>query len=237
MRYRSTNVCVLADKDNTLSQLQTKNLNQRRKQKGATLIVSLVLLSLITLFGLATMQSSNLQLKMTATTKERNLMLAASEAAISQAENELAASQPGYSRLSDVCGVGDECFENTCSGGNCFDGLFEASMKKSECTVAEEANATQRLNFWEDTSIWDDPGRHYDFALLDNIDNGPDFDVKYIIEFLCYVDAGGGGGLRVFGPGGDESLGAPLFRITTKAESESSKLRVMMQSTYVVIDS
>ncbi|MFG6207135.1 pilus assembly PilX family protein [Pseudomonas retamae] len=58
------------------------SLHQRRAQRGMVLLVSLVFLLLLTLIGLSSMQSANLQEKMAGSVSLRNQSFQAAEAAL-----------------------------------------------------------------------------------------------------------------------------------------------------------
>ena len=58
------------------------SLHQRQKQRGMVLLVSLVFLLLLTLIGLSSMQSANLQEKMAGSVSLRNQSFQAAEAAL-----------------------------------------------------------------------------------------------------------------------------------------------------------
>ena len=55
-------------------------------QRGATLIIALIFLLLMTLIGVTSMQSTTLQERMAGNTRDRNLALQAAEAALRQGE-------------------------------------------------------------------------------------------------------------------------------------------------------
>ncbi|MFA7387768.1 MAG: PilX N-terminal domain-containing pilus assembly protein [Thiohalobacteraceae bacterium] len=59
-------------------------------QRGATLIIALIFLLLMTLIGVTSMQSTTLQERMAGNTRDRNLALQAAEAGLREGENWLA---------------------------------------------------------------------------------------------------------------------------------------------------
>lgn len=203
-------------------------------QKGATLVVALVLLAAITIIGVSNMQSSSLQMKMVTSTTDRNRAFILAEGALTEAENLL---ENGFfdndDLFTDTCT--DKCFTRTCADGLCFDGIYQSADSRFDCQVAPNATVNVRVRFWRDDTVIDDNGNSVALAVWDNARyrevsiNG--VDVKYIYEFLCFVDDGSGS----FGSdslGMDESAGVPLFRITVLAGDDSDLAPVMLQTTY-----
>ena len=73
----------------------TATRSRRRQQRGISLIVSLVLLVVVTLVGLASMRGVSLQARMSATTHDRSLAFQAAEAALREAEARTATAVAG----------------------------------------------------------------------------------------------------------------------------------------------
>lgn len=201
----------------------------RHGQTGAALIVSLIILAVVTILGITSMQSSNTELKLTASMRDRGVAFEAAEAALAIVEENLANDPPLVETLYSTC-VGAACFNSTCEGGLCFDGHYELSPTgEYSCKVQEAGKATARVDFWSDASVdvWKNANRHKTLSI-----NSVKTDVKYIVEFLCYIAR-------------DESVtfdeinydnGAPLFRITALAEGNGDRATVALQSTYKVLN-
>ena len=86
------------------------SLQQRQAQRGMVLLVSLVFLLLLTLIGLSSMQSANLQEKMAGSVSLRNQSFQAAEAALRVGES--AVQLDSYSLAvcrSEERRVGKEC--------------------------------------------------------------------------------------------------------------------------------
>ncbi|MCW0923453.1 PilX N-terminal domain-containing pilus assembly protein [Pseudomonas sp. RG1] len=81
------------------------SLQQRQAQRGMVLLVSLVFLLLLTLIGLSSMQSANLQEKMAGSVSLRNQSFQAAEAALRVGES--AVQLDSYSLA--VCGGASQC--------------------------------------------------------------------------------------------------------------------------------
>lgn len=215
-----------------MSQMRFYELSTKRhRQSGTALIVSLIILAVVTLLGVTSMQSSNTELKLAASQRDRGVAFEAAEAALAMVEKNLADNPPLREKLYSNC-VGTGCYSQTCEGGLCFDGDYLSSYMEYECQVADYANTSRRINFWSDPvlKIWQDDRRHLSMA-IDSLKT----DVKYIIEFLCYVDRDKD---TTFDPTNDKTWdnGAPLFRITALAEGNGGRASVALQSTYKVLN-
>ena len=81
------------------------SLQQRQTQRGMVLLVSLVFLLLLTLVGLSSMQSANLQEKMAGSVSLRNQSFQTAEAALRIGES--AVQQDGYALA--VCASATQC--------------------------------------------------------------------------------------------------------------------------------
>jgi len=79
------------------------SFSHSRQQSGATLIIVLILLILITLFGMASVRSSLLQERMVSGTISNNLGFQAAEAGLRQAEVELAKAEPKFPDAPNTC--------------------------------------------------------------------------------------------------------------------------------------
>ncbi|MDO6424685.1 pilus assembly PilX family protein [Saccharophagus degradans] len=194
-------------------------------QGGAALIVALVLLAAISLIGVANMQSSTLEVRMAASTLDREKAFAIVDSGLREAERKLSNSMnlKLADLQSDVCTT--KCFTADCPNGLCFDGVYDTSKTRIECEVAPDADSVERLKFWEQASVWNTSSKHDVVQVKGQI-------VKYIYEFLCFVPSGSG-------PFNGDSLaqansGEPLFRITAYSESDGDRAPVMLQSTVVI---
>jgi type IV pilus assembly protein PilX len=201
-------------------------------QTGSVLVVSLILLLVITILGLANIRTATMEMRMSTSAKDRNLAFQAAEAALTTVEKNLSLNPPLREDVSNSC-VGTTCFTSTCeNNGLCFDGLFDTTDitldEDIECKVAPNAGTATRVNFWSDTGIdvWDDTDDKHSTILFSGVKNNK---VKYITEFLCFVAPTG-----VVFNAGNPNNGEPLFRITAFAEGQSGA-QVMLQSTYLAI--
>lgn len=206
-------------------------------QHGSALIISLVVLLIVTVFGLAAMQSSILQVKLSTSTKERNRVFAGAETALRVAEIRLEQKTPTFDDLHNLC-TGDTCFNSDCPEGRCFAGEYELTdTKKIDCEAVADGDTVEKLHIWERHAskdpaqaakeFWEDDAKTSELTVA-----GLDAPVKYIIEFVCYVDSGAGDGTVSFDRDND-GLGLPLYRITSLAQSNTGGSKVMLQSTFM----
>lgn len=201
-----------------------------RNQNGAALIISLIILSIVTLMGVSSMQSSNTELKMAASMRDRGVAFEAAEAALAIIEENLANSPPSRLDLLSNC-TGATCYNATCTNGLCFDGDYLLSYSEYECQVSDYADKSQRVEFWSDSTlkVWSNTGRHKTVS-VDNLTSP----VKYITEFLCFVARDQDTPFSA--AAGENNNGAPLFRITVMAQGNGNRAAVALQSTYKVLN-
>jgi len=204
---------------------QSASLNHLNRQKGAVLIFSMVILLIMTLIGTANMQSSGFQQKMASNARARQEAFEVAESTLRFAEEQFLASyNPNKSEqvLLFNCSDGNPtCFERTCAGGLCFEGVIDNTSRPA-CSVQE---STAYL----DENIWDQDARHKKaVGLLGGRRNDYLTEPKYIIEFLCYVKKS-----STLLCNSNNSC-APYFRVTTLVESRGVASRVMLSSTFRV---
>lgn len=199
-------------------------------QSGTALIVSLIILAVVTLLGITSMQSSNTELKLAASMRDRGVAFEAAEAAIAIVEKNLADDPPSRMDLLSTCS-GSNCYNKTCQNGLCFDGDYLLSYSEYECQVADYAETTRRVNFWSDTTlnVWNTANRHKTIK-VDSLKT----DVKYIVEFLCFVARDQETPFTELA--NENNNGAPLFRVTVLADGNGGRASVALQSTYKVLN-
>lgn len=86
-----------------------------KQQKGAVLVVSLIMLLIMTLIGLSSMRTTILEEKMAGNYRDRNIAFQAAEAALLDAEADVVCN--GCTRASPISGLDN--FDATCTGGTC----------------------------------------------------------------------------------------------------------------------
>lgn len=208
-------------------------------QRGATLIVSLVILAVITIIGLASMRSSNLELRMAASARDRAVAFQAAESALAQVEAMLA--QQTFPVTSFTPGCNDPiCFTPTCQNGFCFSGDFSNAITRDECSLANPTAGAQVTQHWQNDVLWnldgnpdsaDVPGfvEVLTNSATDEDDNFTPMDVRFMVEFMCFVpkdeDA-------ITDEQHSRNSGVPLFQVTVRADGEAGRSTVMLQSVF-----
>lgn len=184
-----------------------------RRQGGASLIIGLLVLIILTFLGLAAMQSSVLQERMTGNLQDHTLAREAAEAALRNAEAEIFRGD----RISGATGFASDC--NATS-----------PTLRGLCTPASAGSPV-----WEDSTIvdWSDSASPQPYMLYGSVVSATTWpnvatQPRYIIEVMP--------NLR------DRSLGAPSYnengsnmyqyRITAVGYGASATTRVTLQSIY-----
>lgn len=201
-------------------------------QQGVVLIVCLVLLALVTILGLSTMSGSGLELKMSSGFRDRAVAFEVAEETLRVAETWLDETNLQDDNYYATC-TGSDCFTSDCTNGLCvfYDPAdpFETGIARVDCgakldppdnPVWKWTAASGESDVWADNS-----GKH---EVHTAAQPGVDFESRYIIEFMCYVD-------RVDGTpctSGNESACAPQFRVTALARGPSNSSAVILQSMY-----
>lgn len=192
-------------------------------QRGATLLISLILLLLFTIIGMASVNNIGFNQKMSSNYRDADLTFHAAEAVLREGEGYVDTIAPGVYpyHFEPVCDEGD-CFTADCGGGRCFSGTYSDGVL---CDRVEPAPPyAEQDDIWSSstssrTSELDFPG------LLER--------PKYFIEFMCYVSRDENASLSpdYDYPSGEWSY---LFRVTSYAQGANGNSRVMLQSTYKV---
>lgn len=198
-------------------------IQHKNKQTGATLIVCLIILAVMTVLGLSSIRSSNLELKMSASQRDHSIAFQAAESALKTIERQLALNPFSLDRHLRGC-TGNNCFSSDCSNGLCFDGDFEAGqgLVLASCNMANPDTSVVK-QFWQDANMWN-AAQNIQVPKASNPNE--DQDIQYLIEFMCFVPR-------------DDLLGEdandptlPLYRITVRAEGEANRSNVTLQSVF-----
>ncbi|MBC6905561.1 hypothetical protein DWB84_08850 [Saccharophagus sp. K07] len=208
--------------------MDKKNYKKLTCQKGATLIVSLVILAVVTLLGVASMRSSNLELRMAASARDRAVAFQRAEAALLMVERQLIDSPYPIRSFDSNCNDGN-CFNSDCNGGLCFFGEFDSLGSRKQCRLAPIGGAEEPD--WMNDVFWKQSSKYLEVT-LPGVGN-EQHSVKYVIEFLCFAPSGGRslyGGAGGVVTEGDSDV--PLYRITARASGDAGRSSVMLQSIF-----
>ncbi len=177
-------------------------------QRGAVLVVSLLILLVMTLIGVAGIGTSSLEEKMAANHRDRELAFQAAEYALREGERF----------------VQESTLDGTNFDASCTNGLCLVAGCTADLDTCERPSGT--VEVWRDTTldVWDTGSRHKTYQHTNTDIRTPP---KYIIEWMDYVPPEGTTPPYSAGPGDPI-----MFRITALGTGGSSNARVMLQSTY-----
>ena len=197
-------------------------------QNGAALLMSLIILAVISVMGIANIESSSLEMKLVNSQRERNIKFAVAESALNTAEEYLETTiNPKMADFyTDSCS-GSDCFESACNDGTCFQGVFEAGDSRYGCEVFD--TRTTRTTYWEDQSLWETKAIDLGNVTIDGIEMTRNF----IVEFLCFVDTPDDG--AVFSSA-EPNAGEPLFRVTVLVDDDGNRATAVMLQSTVMLD-
>ncbi|UYM15313.1 pilus assembly PilX family protein [Endozoicomonas euniceicola] len=179
---------------------------QSEKEQGSVLLVSLVLLLILTVAGMASIRVTSLEEKMTGNYRNEQLAFHSAEVGVLEAESYVANTL-----------LNSSDFSANCDNGLCFDGTAHAEPGTCSATVSSP---------WEEQALWSNTGRYRTTTV---VLNGVATQAKYIVEFRCYLPR------EIDGPDADPTVydnWAEFYRITVLATGGSGDARVMLQTTY-----
>lgn len=159
-----------------------------QKQQGLALPLTLILLLVMTMIGIATLRSTTMEENMTANSRLRQVAFNAAETTLREAET-VVENLTGQSKRALFFGVGltrpIDTQVNT--GDTCTDGYCTAAQFTSPLSADPEGER------WEDPvlDVWNNADRHIEYSNFADTDldlNGVIEAPKYIIEFLGNYD-------------------------------------------------
>lgn len=188
----------------------TINMHQ---QQGVVLVIALVLLLTLTLVAVGSMSTSNLEQKMSANMRDRQVAFQAAEAALRRGEREL---------LQDTY---IETWFNTSCTGTSPDGRGGLCLcTKTNCPATA---------YWTNNSIWSGSPTPNTFRAYDSDQLGTQ-PAKYIIEYRGRVC---GYGEILDGSCNESTSNQIMYRITAIGYGQSTGAKVMLQSTFLKVES
>ena len=192
------------------------------RQKGNVLVVTLILLLVFTVLGVASIGDVSLNQRISANYRDKNISFQAAEAVLKEAEEvavDLGAVH-AWENFDANCN-GDDCFTPTCNGGLCFNGTYPLA---NDC-----ASNPPSTPLWMDPDTWDSAGAAAESTLDFKLSDTP----KYIIEFMCFIpsDPVNTPNPTSNYPGAEWSF---MYRITAYSKGEGSGSISLVQSTFKV---
>lgn len=178
-----------------------------KKQTGAALMVSLVILLIMTMIGLAAMRTSSMAEKMAANTMDVEIAFQAAEIALRDAESLIA-------RETD-----ENELEPNNTGSN---SVWVAEAMDPELNNVESWWHERGADWWAANGI----ASSSDITFETNAGAITITTPRYIIEYQQFVTDD-----LVVGTGGGPSTGRVYYRITARGTGGSDQSRVLLQST------
>lgn len=207
-----------------------------KNQNGATLIVALVLLAIVTLVGAAGMRGTSLEMKMIASARDRAMAFEAAEATLRKAEADLIASvkpttgEDGSSvaptlTLQNLTTVyGSSC----ATSGKCFKGVISDPLEPFKtCQLFKDAE-TDFSPFWKNKNNFTNAS----INVAGDGNTNKAITTQYLVEFMCFTlkEQGLKGTIDDKEAGDDHLIYMPLFRITAIAKGLGERSEVMTQA-------
>lgn len=183
-----------------------------RRQGGALIVVTLVILLVVSMLGMATMDTSGLEMRMASNSRDQQQAFEAAEYTLSWVQNDIAGRFTN-AEISNASDCGAICFEPTCSGGYCFQGEYPTDPANCELSAPGTEIHTNPA-IWEAGS-----GLHQTLAV-------PDIGVtaRYIVEYRCYT------ALNPSQEFHHETNYARMFRITAYVVGPAGRGRSMLRA-------
>lgn len=185
--------------------LQRNSLHLPGRQRGAALVISLLLLLVMTLLGLGASQSTRLQERMAGNQRDQELALQGAEAALRDAEQNV--SPNSHQALVKVCITPGDV---TCQG-------YDERVLVDVTSQAPLDLANQNDAWWAQWS------RDYSFADdLEEISTTP----QYVVEKFTEVSE------VLSSAGTDYNAAREFFTVTARSSGQTDSARVVVQSSY-----
>ncbi|MDP3579672.1 PilX N-terminal domain-containing pilus assembly protein, partial [Methyloversatilis sp.] len=196
-----------------------------RSQRGATLLVALVMLIVMTLLGLASIRGTSMQEKMGANMYDRSLAFQAVESALREAEASITVTTTVTNSNGLYClpgGTPPLCAiaaPTPPSGGEGGEGGSESTPVAPAYTERWNDSATQ----WSQaTAWWGQVDSDAKVRMVGDADTPP----QYIIEYMGEFEDGTGCGRR-----GSTACRGPRYRITARMPPVEGRPNVALQTT------
>jgi len=174
------------------------------KQQGAALIVSLVILIVMTIIGLASIRTSSMEEKMSANTRDQQIAMQATEIAIRAGEAWIA-SQTTEPDVTD----------------NGITNVWTANIMMSDENAVDSWWQQRNAAWWNSNGV-QTPNA---VTFSTNAGNINVTRPRYVIEYIQYV----GDDLLV--GTGSTTTGRSYYRVTARGTGGSEQARVLLQST------
>jgi len=194
-----------------------------RSQRGATLLVALVMLIVMTLLGLASIRGTSMQEKMGANMYDRSLAFQAVESALREAEASITITTTVTNSNGLYCmpgGTPPVCAIAAATPPSGGEGGSESTPVTPAYTERWNDSTTQ----WRQaTAWWGQVDSDAKARMVGDADTPP----QYIIEYMGDFEDGTGCTQRI-----DTSCKGPRYRITARMPPAEGRPNVALQTTY-----
>ena len=189
-------------------------------QKGLALFMSLVILLVVTLLGVASVQTTMMEEQMSRNSRDANIAMLAAESAIEDGET--------YIETLGAAQAADDAAK-LAAGETPVELLAFIDVDAEANGLYFEASSTATPN-WVDV-VWSDPDGSYLSASTSIA--GVETQPKYIIEYIKTVNVVERDSINVNNVGQSVVTGrSQIFRVTAFGTGGSADARAMLQSTY-----
>ena len=182
-----------------------------KQQRGALLVITLIMLVIISMLGMSTMGTTGLEIQMSNNSRAQQASFEAAEYTLSWVEDSIQTTSFTNANLTNS-NCGSICFDTTCSNGYCFRGNDADSW--NQCVV-DDSNPDP----YTESAIWSNSNFHRTLAIPNT-----GITAKYIIEFRCYTALDPT--LQM-----DVTNFTRVYRISAYTVGEGGRARTMLRST------
>ena len=182
-----------------------------KQQRGALLVITLIMLVIISMLGMSTMGTTGLEMQMSNNSRAQQASFEAAEYTLSWVEDSIQTTSFTNANLTNS-NCGSICFDTTCSNGYCFRGNDADSW--NQCVV-DDSNPDP----YTESAIWSNSNFHRTLAIPNT-----GITAKYIIEFRCYTALDPT--LQM-----DVTNVTRVYRISAYTVGEGGRARTMLRST------
>jgi len=191
--------------------LMNKTMPEIKRQKGALLVITLIMLVIISMLGMSTMGTTGLEMQIVNNSRNQQAAFEAAEYTLSWVEDNIQSTSFTNANLTNS-NCGSICFDMTCTGGYCFRGDDADSWNQCEINDSNPDPYTE-------PGIWSDSAYHRTLTIPNTA-----ITAKYIIEFRCYTALDPT--LEM-----DVTNFTRVYRITAYTVGEGGRARAMLRST------
>lgn len=192
-------------------------------QRGATLLVALVMLIVMTLLGLASIRGTSMQEKMGANMYDRSLAFQAVESALREAEASITVTTTVTNSNGLYClpgGTPPLCAISAPAPASGEEGSEESTPAAPAYAERWNDSTTQ----WRQATTW---WGQIDTAMKARLSDNSNTPPEFIIEYMGEFEDGTGCGRR-----GSTACRGPRYRITARMPPVEGRPNVALQTTY-----